>query len=520
MRSRQRALAHLLAIGLVSLLAAPLLAAPLHGVFAAATAALAPDGLSLWPDTRVQAMMVRGVALSLCSAVLATAVGGLVGVAMMLPSRGGWRLGLLSLLAAAFCCGTVVHLLAWRTPFPGVAGGPGGWLLAVTALGARYAPLAAALFVVGLAALDRAELESALCLGGWRAAWAIARGRLLRIAGISVAAVGALVFGEAELPPLVGVSVYAEEFLSLVALEPSVGAAAAQGWPLMAAAMVCGGIVASLPRFRPAAAGEYIGGWVGAWVHAPRAVRLFAPSLALLVAGLPLGLLAAGTIAATGRWQAVAGPALMQSLGNSLGVAACASMLACLWAWALAAAAFRAGPWAASTLHVAVAMVILWPSSLTGLAVLALSSGAWSPFASADLAPLVAAHALRILPFAAWVMLSIREAEPIAGREQLVVLGASAWGRLRYVHGPAAGRPLLATFVLGLGLSLAELTATVLTVPPGLETVILRLYNLLHYGDQRGVMTLALCQGLAVAALCAAAVAGGQFLTRRRDAGS
>jgi iron(III) transport system permease protein len=58
---------------------------------------------------------------------------------------------------------------------------------------------------------------------------------------------------------------------------------------------------------------------------------------------------------------------------------------------------------------------------------------------------------------------------------------------------------LLSAFVLCAGLSLAELTATVLTVPPGMETVILRLYNLMHYGDQRGVMMLALVQGLTVA---------------------
>jgi ABC-type spermidine/putrescine transport system permease subunit II len=63
---------------------------------------------------------------------------------------------------------------------------------------------------------------------------------------------------------------------------------------------------------------------------------------------------------------------------------------------------------------------------------------------------------------------------------------------------------LLAAFILCVGLSMAELTITVLTVPAGMETVILRLYNLLHYGDQRGVMMLALAQGLSVAALAAA----------------
>jgi len=62
---------------------------------------------------------------------------------------------------------------------------------------------------------------------------------------------------------------------------------------------------------------------------------------------------------------------------------------------------------------------------------------------------------------------------------------------------------------------MAELTATVLTVPPGMETAILRLYNLLHYGDQRGVMMLAVAQGLAVALIAAAGIA----LLGKRHAG-
>src|SRR5262249_28334739 len=133
---------------------------------------------------------------------------------------------------------------------------------------------------------------------------------------------------------------------------------------------------------------------------------------------------------------------------------------------------------------------------------------------------LLTTHFLRILPFTAWLMLAMREAEPPAPREQLAVLGASAWGALRWVHGPAAWPALAAAFLLGIGLSLAELTATVLTVPPGMETVILRLYNLLHYGDQRGVMTLALVQGLAIAGLVAAALAAAARWKDRRHAGS
>ena len=148
-------------------------------------------------------------------------------------------------------------------------------------------------------------------------------------------------------------------------------------------------------------------------------------------------------------------------------------------------------------------VMMLWPSALTGIALAGWAAPDWAGAAT----PLVLAHAVRVLPFAAWVLLALRDAQPRAPDEQLRALGAFGWPAMRHVHLPAAGPGLAAAFVLCAGLSLAELTATVLTVPPGMETVILRLYNLLHYGDQRGVMMLALVQGLTVAGGIALALA-------------
>lgn len=508
---------------LTAALALPLVLPALHGIGAAALAALgwSADSLAnpMWPNERVQMLLARGVLLGAGSAFLATAVGAAVAMALVLPIAPRWRIALGALLAASFCFGSVVHLMAWRTLFPGVNGGAGGWALAILTLAGRYSPLCAAVFVAGLLTLDRAELEAALFAGGARAVWAVARGRLLRLAGLAMTAVGALVFSETELPPLLGVVIYAEEFMSLVALEASSGAAAAQGWPLMLVALVCGALLARLPRLRPASGTGQAAGWLGAWVFPPAAMGRLAVPLVLLLAGLPLLLLAIGTWQATGRWQAVSGRMLSQTLLNTLAVAAVASAWACLWSWALAAWAFRSGRRSVNALHLLMPILMLWPSSLTGLAVLALASSPLPLLEVADAAPLVTAHFLRILPFTAWLLLAMREAEPSAPREQLAMLGASGWAALRHVHGPAALPRLAAAFMLGLGLSLAELTATVLTVPPGMETVILRLYNLLHYGDQRGVMTLALVQGVAVAALVALTLLAAQFWKGRPHAG-
>lgn len=481
-------------LGLATALALPLLLPALHGVVAALSAAwTAPElagGGTLWPDQRVRGLLADSALLSLASALLATALASLWALALMMPTGRRWRLALGALLAASFCFGSVVHLLAWRAVFPVVAGGAPGWALAVVTLALRYAPLAAALLVTGLATLERAELETALCTGGARALWAVARRRLLRLAGMSIAAVAALVFCESEVPPLLGVHVYAEEFLSQVALEPSAGVAAALGWPLMAAAIGCAALLAGLPRLRPTAAGTVSTGWIGRWSAPPRWLASGLPAVAMALAATPLVLLAWGCVHATGRWPAHAGAALV----SSLWVAGLSALLACAWAWPLSAVAARAGGSAA--LNAVLWVTMLWPSALTGIAL-----AGWAvPEGWPDATPLVLAHVLRVLPFAAWVLLAMRDVQPRAPAEQLRAMGVAGWPALWRVHLPAAWPGLAAAFALCAGLSLAELTATVLTVPPGMETVVLRLYNLLHYGDQRGVLTLALLQGATVGA--------------------
>jgi iron(III) transport system permease protein len=466
--------------------------------------ALAGGG-SLWPGPRVQALLGSSLLLSTLAAPTPVAVSALCALALLMPQGRAWYLGLTALLAASFCFGTVVHLLAWRALFPVVSGGAAGWTLAVLTMALRYAPLSAALLATGLATLERAELETALCAGGGRSLWAVARRRLMRLGGMSVAAVAALVFCESELPPLLGVHVYAEEFLSQVALEPSAHVAAALGWPLMAAALLCAVLLAGLPRLRASADGAVSLGWIGQWSCPPAGLRRGASLLALVLAALPLLLLAWGSVQATGRWPAHAGEALV----NSLWVAALAALLACLWGWALASWAMRAGGSAVPALNALLWVMMLWPSALTGIAL----AGWGAPDWAGPAAPLVLAHTLRLLPFAAWVLLALRDAQPRSPGEQLRLLGTGRWAGLRHVLWPAARPGLVAAFTLCAGLSLAELTATVLTVPAGMETVILRLYNLLHYGDQRGVMMLALVQGLAVAG---GVVAGLVLLGRRR----
>jgi iron(III) transport system permease protein len=498
-------------VPLALLLLAPLVAPALQGLGSAVLAAyeglLSASGVGLWPSSRVQGLIGQSLVLSLLSGLLATALGALCALALLLPMANGRVTVMVALLAASFCLGSVVHVLVWQLALPGVQGGVAGWALTVAVLGWRYAAFSFALLAAGLAALNRAELEAALCTGGGAALWRVARSRLLKLAVMSVAAVAALVFSEPEVPPLLGVHVYAEEFLSQMALEPSSGAATALGWPLMAAALVGAAWVARAPHLHAAAGGAGSLGWLGQWAQPPRWMLATVPRLALVVAVLPLALLSLGAAQGSGRWPAHAGAAL----AGSVGVAALSAALACAWGWALAGLFARRvdKPGGALVLNMLLWLMMLWPSALTGMA---LAAWVWPAWVGA--APLVLAHALRVLPFAVWLLLAMQAAYPRGAGEQLRVLGAHGWTALAWVRLPQRWPALVAAFVLCAGLSLAELTGTVLTVPPGMETVILRLYNLLHYGDHRGVLMLALLQALVVALALLLAV----LLTRRRRA--
>jgi iron(III) transport system permease protein len=77
--------------------------------------------------------------------------------------------------------------------------------------------------------------------------------------------------------------------------------------------------------------------------------------------------------------------------------------------------------------------------------------------------------------------------------------GANAWQTLRHVHWPQASSPLAAAWYVTYLLCLWDVETLVLIVPPGGETLSLRIFNLLHYGHNSQVN--ALCLLLLVLAL-------------------
>lgn len=80
--------------------------------------------------------------------------------------------------------------------------------------------------------------------------------------------------------------------------------------------------------------------------------------------------------------------------------------------------------------------------------------------------------------------------------------GANSWQRFRHVHWPQYGRQALAAWYLVYVLCLWDVESILLIVPPGGETLSLRIFNLLHYGHNAQVNALCLVLlGIAAAPL-------------------
>ena len=89
--------------------------------------------------------------------------------------------------------------------------------------------------------------------------------------------------------------------------------------------------------------------------------------------------------------------------------------------------------------------------------------------------------------------------------------GAGRWQLLRHVQGPLLFPHLAAAWYISYLLCLWDVETLILVVPPGRETVALRVFNLLHYGHNSQVNALCLLL-LLLAALPLAIFAGGRFL--------
>ncbi|KQC03576.1 MAG: hypothetical protein APR53_01005 [Methanoculleus sp. SDB] len=148
------------------------------------------------------------------------------------------------------------------------------------------------------------------------------------------------------------------------------------------------------------------------------------------------------------------------------------------------------------------------PAPLIGIGLIALWNTSPLSFLYGTAAMPVLASVARFAPFAALVLhAQLRHTDPLLIDAVRVFQKSPLAGWLR-VRIPLIAPGLIAAGGVVFALSAGELGATLLVIPPGMETVTIRLYNYLHYGSSAAVSGLGLVMMGMMAAAGAVMAAG------------
>jgi len=392
----------------------------------------------------------------------------------------------LSLLSRSSVLAPGLERLFGRLPSPyGLSG-------AALILALAYAPLAMLVMLDALEASEPELIEQALLLGPAGRVW---RRVVLPLSWPGAMAAAGLIFAlalvEYGVPALLEFNVYPMEIYAEFSQSGDPRRALLLALPVMISAAILVGGSQWLLRRTPLASRPQ---------GAALLQRLPLPRLESGLTWLAVLILAVGSllpvlvlIIQTGS-PAVALAAVNQArqdLLTTLLLASSAALGATLLAMAPAqrlAASDHMPPWFWAVLLAPLAI----PAPLVGIGLVDLANHLPGRSAGVGLVLLWAAHVGRFAPLALIALVAqFRRREPLL--HELARLYPVGWlRRFWQIDLPLMLGGLSTAMVVVFVLSLGEIGATLLVIPPGLGTVALRLYNLLHYGAPASTAGLAL----------------------------
>jgi iron(III) transport system permease protein len=375
---------------------------------------------------------------------------------------------------------------------------------AALAQGTAFLPFAIAISLAGVAAIDPALIDAARVLRGddaglRRVVLPLALPAIL--AGGGVAAL--LSLGDEAVPSAFGVSTAAMELFSAYAADGNAGATLALAWPLALAATATALTCASVLRRVSQRPGWGRRGWSAPPVFGvgTRLTLAAGAGLAVTVSSIIFMALFAGA------WPPVAAARAVSSAVPDIATTAAVALTAGLVAGLLALfAGAPAGPSAPSSRWVwALALTAaIVPAPVMGAGLITLcNTNATAALYDSSLM-LVLASLARFAPLAA-VAVAVAATRLDARALEASIMSAPPWRAFRHVVAPQLARPAVAGGLLVAAFSAGELGATLMVLPPGTSTAVVRAFNLLHYGASLDVAALALI--LAVLGLATAAAA-------------
>lgn len=500
------------------------------GVASLALAAIAP---MLWADARTAHLARNTLALSALTVALSVPLGSLVAFALTRTDLPGRRL-YAWLLTGFLFLPLYVQAGAWQAAF-GLEGwvtlsqaGPAwldGWRGAVWVHAVAALPWVVLIVATGLATVER-ELEELALLdaGAPRVAGKVTLRRSAGAIGVAALWVALTTASEMAVTDFFQVRTYAEELytefaLGDVPLVESDGTASSIGlfglpagiargmavsaWMAVAALVLIGNLA---PLARVVSVGRPLCFRWGRWRWPAALAALLFTALLLLLplaslvwkAGVVVEQTAAGRVRSwsaakcaamvlgsqtrvtrSGQWR------LRPETANSLLIDGAAATGAIALAFPLAWLARRrsARTW---LVLAAVAGLLAVPGPVIGLAIISVFNRPEHPwliwlYDRTLAAPCLAAvvHALPLAMLALWPSL---RALPEESLESAAVDGAGWWARLARVVLPRQRAALAVAWLVSFAWSLGELDASLLVAPPGVQTLSLHIFGLLHFG--------------------------------------
>lgn len=386
--------------------------------------------------------------------------------------------------------------------------------------GLAYVPLAALISGVCFTLGDR-ELEDTAALDTNR--WGVFRRVSVPMGAWGVGAAGLVVavlsVWDITVTDILMVRTFAEEIFTQFQLGQGPWTATAISLPMIGLVVLACALIGRVFRRH----GE---GTLSGLFRAPERVKLGRwryGALALVLAGAtafflaPLGALvrAVGSPAQLAiAWRSCESELLGTLVVSPLAASLCVAP-AILGAWLVARGGGQ-GRIAAGMLLLLIAM----PAPVVGIGLIKLLNRPGLAGALYDSrAGLVFAQVIRALPFAALAVLPAVKRVPRELEEAVAVEGGNWLNRLMLAVLPLSGRALLVAWLVAFILSLSELGASFLVVPPGHATLSIRFFTLIHYGvypDAAGICLILLFM-VGLSALGIVAVIGPA--TERRFAG-
>ncbi|MEW6358597.1 MAG: hypothetical protein AB1696_19840 [Planctomycetota bacterium] len=366
-----------------------------------------------------------------------------------------------------------------------------GWIM-----GAAHAPLVLLITGVCAVTVDPVLEEQAAVDAD---PWTVFRRVTLPLQAWAVAAAGMVVLvfcmSLITVTDILMVRTFAEEALTQFQLSAEPWRAAAVSLPVVALVSVL--IVGSVLALRRHGEGTTAGAGrrpmvfrLGRWRSACFTMVLLTAGAILLV---PLAFLlyatsGLGTFVESCR---TAAPELRGSLCLSMVAATVAAFLAVPLAWALNRRR-RIG----LLIVAGLVLMVAAPAPVAGVGIARILSRGHVLYAIYNSqAVLVFAYVVRVLPFAVVAALPAVRQVPLDLEECAALDGCNWLQKMVHVVAPVSWRGLLLAWLLGFVLSLAEIGASFIVVPPGRTTLTIRFFTLIHYGlypDAAGICLLLL----------------------------